>query len=188
MLLPHELLVRFGAAIAVLVLLPLGPATLSAQFGGVAADLTLSAPATPRGPRALPSGITFRLPPSRPPGDDVRTPEDVLAHEDPLRDPGPRDRRKGARRGAVIGAVVGGLLGAVAFHEVLHKTDDGVAEACPPDGCRAVASGPNVARAFLPIAYLIAIATGAVPGAIVGAGVGAVVGASRFSQAPASMK
>jgi hypothetical protein len=92
---------------------------------------------------------------------------------------GAPDRWSSARRGAKIGGAVGAVAGVVGFAMILRKTDEEVDRSrtpCPPGGACGDRGGMNVARAFLPVAYLIFAAVGAASGALVGAGVGAVTG------------
>ncbi len=71
--------------------------------------------------------------------------------------------------------------GLVGFAAIMHAGDREVERArlpCAPETpCNVpIQEGPNVARAFLPVAYLIMAGTGAAAGALVGAGLGALVG------------
>ena len=91
---------------------------------------------------------------------------------------GTPDRWQSARRGAKIGAVVGAVAGVVGFTVILRKADEEVDRSrtpCTPS-TPCDRGGMNVARAFLPVAYLIFAGVGAAGGALVGAGVGAAAG------------
>lgn len=91
---------------------------------------------------------------------------------------GTPDRWQSARRGAKIGAVVGAVAGVVGFTMILREIDEDVDKSrtpfTPSTPCER--GGMNVAKPFLPIAYLIFAGVSAAAGALVGAGIGAAAG------------
>jgi hypothetical protein len=89
------------------------------------------------------------------------------------------DRWRSARRGAKVGAAIGAVAGVVGFAVIMHDINrdaDRNRTPCAPGEACGRPGGMNVARAFVPVAYLIFAGVGAVSGALVGAGVGAATG------------